>query len=88
LKHHTYKPPFKSDWEGGHGLWFWSQELLIRRRGQGKRTPNRFMQVLAALYDDWFVAMRYRPGSATRDESAAFLYNVEWLANNHSALRR
>lgn len=88
LKNKNYKPPFKGDWEGGHGLWFWSQELLVRRRGQAKRTPNRFMQVLAALYGDWFVAMRYRPGSATRDESAAFLYHVGWLANNHNSLRR
>lgn len=88
LKHRNYNPPFKGDWEGGHGLWFWSQELLVRRHGQAKKTPNRFMQVLAALYGDWFVAMRYRPGSATRDESAAFLHNVGWLAINHSALRR
>ncbi len=88
LKDKKYKPPFKGDWEGGHGLWFWSQELLARRRGQAKKTPNRFMQVLAALYGDWFVAMRYRPGFATRDESAAFLFNVEWLAKNHTSLRR
>jgi len=88
LKHKSYTPPYKIDWEGGHGLWFWSQELLARRRGQGKKTPNRFLQVLAALYGDWFVSMRYRPGSATRDECAAFMHNVEWLANNHSALRR
>jgi hypothetical protein len=60
LKSKRYTPPFKGDFESGHGLWFWSQELLARRHGLAKRTPNRFMQVLASLYGDWFV-----PGDKT-----------------------
>jgi hypothetical protein len=44
--------------------------------------------VLAALYNDWFVAMRYRPGFATGDEAAGFITNVEWIATNHGRLRR
>lgn len=88
LRSKRYNPPFKGDFEFGHGLWFWSQELLARRNRMAKRTPNRFMQVLAALYSDWFVSMRYRPGSATCEEAAAFLDNVEWLSRNHNLLRR
>jgi hypothetical protein len=88
VKHKTYKPPFKADFESGHGLWFWSQELLHRRRSLGKATPGRFMQVMAALYSDWYIGMRYRPGSATPTEAAAFIMNVEWVERNHAALRR
>jgi hypothetical protein len=83
-----YNPPFKADFESGHGLWFWSQELIHRRTRLNKpRPPNRYLQVVAALYVDWFVGMRYRPGSATRDEAVAFVSNVEWIANNHARLR-
>ena len=86
---HRYVPPFRADFESGHVLWFWSQELMARRqRRQLRMAPNRFIQVSAALYLDWYVAMRYRPGSATVDEAAQFLTNVEWLANNHALLRR
>lgn len=88
IKTNKYKPPFKVDFESGHGLWFWSQELLTRRNAQGKQTPRRFLQVLAGLYNDWFIGMRYRPGSATSSEAAAFIKNVEWLAENHATLRR
>jgi hypothetical protein len=87
IKHNSYKPPFKADYESGHGLWFWSQELLQRRKRLKKPTPRRFMHVSAALYSDWYVGMRYRPGSATSAEAAAFLTNVEWVANNHATLR-
>jgi len=31
--------------------------------------------------------MRYRPGAATQDGAFEFLKNVEWIANNHGALR-
>lgn len=83
-----YNPPYKKDWESGHGLWFWSQELLGRRRRKAKLTPGRFRNVMAALYNDWFIEMRYRAGRATDRQAAAFLQNVEWLAENHAALRR
>lgn len=82
-----YKPPFKTDFEHGHGLWFWSQELIARRRQRGREIPRRLLRVAAALYDDWFVSMRYRPGTATFENAAAFIHNVEWLARNHGALR-
>ena len=26
-----YKPPFSADFDSGHGLWFWSQEIILRR---------------------------------------------------------
>jgi hypothetical protein len=84
-----YKPPFLADRESGHGLWFWSQELMHRRRNLHlSRTPKRFLQVIASIYMDWFVEMRYRPGSANGDDAARFITQVEWLANNHSRLRR
>ena len=84
-----YTPPFQGDFESGHGLWFWSQELLHRRRNLRVRpAPNRFLQVIAAIYTDWFIGMRYRPGSATGDDAARFITQVEWLANNHATLRR
>jgi len=44
--------------------------------------------VLAALYNDWFIGMRYRPGSANVDDAAAFIVNVEWIALDHGSLRR
>jgi hypothetical protein len=87
LRNRHYQPPFKSDFESGHGLWFWSQELLSRRAQRRRRTPNRFLQVMASLYSDWFVGMRYRPGAATCTDAATFLHNVDWLARNHGALR-
>jgi hypothetical protein len=85
-------PPFKADYESGHGLWFWSQELLERRRtaalaGWSRRLHRRFLEVCASLYADWFIGMRYRPGAASQSEAAAFFGNVEWLANNHASLR-
>jgi hypothetical protein len=85
-------PPFKADYDSGHGLWFWSQELLERRRTAGlanlsRKLHRRFLEVCASLYADWFIGMRYRPGAATENEAAAFFANVEWLANNHASLR-
>ncbi len=82
-------PLFGSHFESGHGLWFWSQELIERRsRRRLSRQPNRFLQVAAAMYLDWYVGMRYRPGMATQRQAAEFITNVEWLANNHAMLRR
>lgn len=82
-------PPFRAGFESGHGLWFWTQELMARRaRRRLRRVPNRFVQISAALYLDWYIEMRYRPGCATGDEAARFLTQVEWLANNHAVLRR
>jgi hypothetical protein len=89
LKPKKYRPPFPGDFESGHGLWFWSQELLLRRRRlRLPNAPNRFLQVVASIYMDWFVGMRYRPGSATGDDAARFITQVEWIANNHATLRR
>jgi len=83
-----YSPPFAADFEAGHGLHFWSQELLHRRtkRGLGP-VPNHFLPAMMSLYSDWFIGMRYRPGSASLEDAARVITNVEWLANNHSALR-
>jgi hypothetical protein len=50
--------------------------------------PDRFLHVAASIYMDWFIGMRYRPGFATGDDAARFITQVEWLANNHAALRR
>jgi hypothetical protein len=89
VKPGKYKPPFAGDFESGHGLWFWSQELLYRRRSlRLPKAPNRFLQVMSSIYMDWFVGMRYRPGSATGENAAQFITQVEWLAGNHAALRR
>lgn len=89
LRPGRYNPPFRGDFESGHGLWFWSEELIQRRRNrQLQREPNRFRQVIASIYMDWFIGMRYRPGSATADDAARFITQVEWLANNHVTLRR
>jgi len=87
IKSKQYKPPFKADFESGHGLWFWSQELISRRTATKKRLPNRFLQVSAVLYNDWFVGMRYRSGAATMEEAAVFLQAVEWIADNYTTLR-
>jgi hypothetical protein len=88
LRSKRYTPPFKKDFESGHGLWFWCQELLDRRRRlRRRRAPKRFRQVAAGIYDDWFIGMRYRPGFATRDDAASFLTQVAWIANNHAVLR-
>jgi hypothetical protein len=89
LNPRRYTPPFRGDFESGHGLWFWSQELQHRRQNlRLRRAPNRFLQVIATIYMDWFIGMRYRPGSATGDDAARFITQVEWLANNHAKLRR
>jgi hypothetical protein len=84
--------PFRSDFESGHGLWFWSQELLARRQQFGvvrwsARTRRRYLETCAALYADWFIGMRYRPGSATQQDATVFLSRVDWIANNHGNLR-
>jgi hypothetical protein len=84
-----YSPPFTADFESGHGLWFWSQELIARRKARKLGTaPNRFKQICATLYLNWYIGMRYRPGVATQGNAERFLTSVEWLANNHAMLRR
>jgi len=85
-----YKWLLREFYEMGHGLWFWSQVLLdLRRRRFGKfQPPKHFHRVTGSLYSDWFVAMRYRPGTASADDSARMIANVEWLAANHLMLRR
>lgn len=89
LRPRSYRPPFRADFESGHGLWFWSQELLARRRRLGfRREPRRLRHVMASVYMDWFIGMRYRPGSATADDAERFITQVNWLAHNHAALRK
>lgn len=85
LRQKQYAPPMRDYFESGHGLWFWSQELLKRRR---KPAPKRYLQVMASVYMDWFIGMRYRPGSAVGNDAARFITQVEWIANNHGKLRR
>ncbi|HEY1691719.1 MAG TPA: hypothetical protein VGG39_06140 [Polyangiaceae bacterium] len=86
------QPHLRQDFESGHGLWFWSQELLERRRTSGASAWSRslrrsFLQTCALLHADWFVSMRYRPGSAKENVAMVFLAHAEWIANNHGALR-
>lgn len=84
-----YTPSFTAEFESGHGLWFWAQELIDRRRKRGlRRQPNRFAQIAAALCLDWYVGMRYRPGMATPEPAGEFIARVEWLAKNYALLRR
>lgn len=82
--------PLARDLESGHGLWFWSQILLQDRAAFGRTTTNRLHKSLltasAALFANWFVAMRYRPGSASQDDALAFLTTAEWFKANHGAL--
>jgi hypothetical protein len=89
VRQRNYTPPFQADIESGHGLWFWSQELIARRQRRGlRRAPKRFLYVIAGIYMDWFVGMRYRPGVASSEDAARFVNLVEWLAINHAKLRR
>jgi hypothetical protein len=89
VKPPQYKPPFQADYEGGHGLWFWCQEIIERRKNFGLQpAPRQFVQVVTTLDSDWFVGMRYRPGFAGEKDAAHFITQVEWIANNHDALRR
>ena len=54
--------PLSTDFESGHGLWFWSQILILERQARRLATPRRLHRGLittcAALYADWYVAMR------------------------------
>jgi len=87
---HARRGPLSRDFESGHGLWFWSQVLLLERQAQHRITPRRLHRSLlatcASLYANWFVSMRYRPGRAAQDEALSFLATVEWLRSNHAAL--
>jgi hypothetical protein len=72
-----------------HDLLFWSGELSRLRSQKGLApAPNALLSVVASLYDDWFIEMRYRPGSATDSDAAEFIERVEWLAANYNRLRR
>jgi len=72
-----------------HNLWFWCQQLIVLRRHYGLASvPSRFRRLIVEVYMDWFNEMRYRPGSATESDADQFVIRVEWLANNHAALRR
>ena len=89
LKPNKYKPSFIGNFESGHGLLFWSQELLDRRKNRGlSPAPVRFIPIISSISSDWFIAMRYRPGSATKNDAAQFILKVECLANDHAVLRR
>lgn len=75
--------------ESGHGLWFWFQAVLHKRRGRRLRgAPRRLRLAVASMCQDWCIDMRYRPGSATADDAKRFIRQVEWLAVNHPGLRR
>jgi hypothetical protein len=92
VRKHVKHSPFRLDYESGHGLWFWSQELVERRRVAGRAPWSRklrrmFLQTSASLYADWFIGMRYRPGAATQNGAIDFLAHVEWIARHHGALR-
>ena len=84
------RPPLSpSRYESGHGISFWSDVIILRRTKRGlPQAPVPFRQVITNIESDWFIEMRYRPGSATVGVAARFITQVEWLANNHSELRR
>lgn len=84
-----YQPPFVADFEAGHGLLFWSHELIARRQRHGlSGVPKSYLQICSSLYDDWWIAMRYRPGSASPPDARDFLSGVDWLALHHATLPR
>jgi hypothetical protein len=82
--------PLRGDYESGHGLWFWSQVLLEERRARRRVMSRQFQRAVlgtcASLYSEWFVGMRYRPGSAGPNDALTFLATAEWLKANHAAL--
>jgi len=83
-----YRPAFDADYEAGHGLLFWAEELKSRReRLRLPKAPSLFSRVIDGICMDWFVGMRYRPGCATGEDAARFITYVEWLASNHPGLR-
>ncbi len=88
--HGQRRAPLSTDFESGHGLWFWSQILILERQARRLATPRRLHRGLittcAALYADWYVAMRYRPGFALQRDALIFVATAEWLKSHHLAL--
>jgi hypothetical protein len=89
-KAHAYKGPLASNFESGHGLLFWSSVLLLARQGRGLTTAPSLQQNLlataAALFQDWVIDMRYRPGTATPELALTFLVRAGWLKRNFADL--
>lgn len=80
--------PATGAYESGHGLGYWSEVIIYRRNRQGLPPPPiEFVPIVTSLHLNWFVGMRYFPGSATEDDAAQFITQVEWLARSHAAVR-
>ncbi len=74
--------------ESGHSIFYWYQQLVRERAERGMRqVPNRTPQVIAHLYMNWTVEMRYHPDALDSTTARDFVKYVEWLNFHHGQLR-
>lgn len=89
-----WKNTFGGNLPDRHDLLFLALSLEDARRLEGKpQLPaispvlsQRFNASVGFIYDNWFVAMRYRHQDASINEAQQMLDNVEWLRSNYQFL--
>ena len=78
--------------EGNHSLRYWALLLKAKRNRQNNPIPvaldASFVSRTRRLYQNWWVAMRYRPDSSEPLEVLSFLDDMNWLRANYEKLWR
>jgi hypothetical protein len=76
--------------ESYHSVWFWMHLLRHKRRYFG--TPlndeldRHLVRHVRALFQNWTVAMRYRPEESLVNEAATAYASVTWLREHYLSL--
>lgn len=78
------------DPESYHSLMFWAHVLRQKRASVGRHLPRRFdrqlLQRTNRVYENWLVAMRYKPDQALEQEALSVYNDVTWIRDRQSTL--
>ena len=81
----------KADREGYHGLEFWS-EMIVKKRRQFVPLDAAFeielQRHIRTLQNNWSVEMRYLPNLVIYQDAESVFDEVSWVIDNHERLWR
>jgi hypothetical protein len=76
--------------EGFHSVKFWGELLVARRRVRARALPPALEAVLRAavdaVYDCWWIEMRYKRGDSSRADLLRMQAAVDWIDRNYVTL--
>lgn len=77
-------------YEGFHSIRFWRDLLIEHRRADGRplaaATEAHLILVANAIYDRWWIEMRYKRAYSSRTDLEQLVAAIDWIDKNYIAL--